>query len=435
MSFRETLADKARLAWLYIRGAVKWLLLAALIGVLSGLLGSAFHIGVDEVTKLRLAHPWLLLTLPAAGLLIAALYKITRTEGIGTDAVIEEVNADKGLKLGLIPAIFLSTVLTHMAGGSAGREGAALQLGGSIGYETGKVLRLDKTDLRTATMAGMAAFFSALFGTPLTAAVFAMSVVSVGMIHNAAMLPSLAAALTAFGVSTLLGVEPTRFAVEAPGLSLDMFPRVAALGVLCALVSVLFCETIHLFEHAAKRFLKNKWLRPVIGGAAIIALTALAGSQAYNGAGMDVITRAVEEGQAAPCAFLLKLLFTAVTLACGFKGGEVVPSFFVGATFACAVGPLLGIPAGFAAAVGLVSVFCGATNCPLSSVILAIELFGAEGLLYFAAACTLSFVLSGYSGLYSSQRIVFDKLKENTIDAHANAYREDGRDLAGKKED
>ena len=139
---------------------------------------------------------------------------------------------------------------------------------------------------------------------------------------------------------------------------------------------------------------------------------------------MGVITAAVEQGRAVPAAFLWKMVFTALTLSVGFKGGEVVPSFFIGATFGCVVGPLLGIPAGFAAAVGLVSVFCGAVNCPLSSIFLAVELFGAEGLLAYALACGLSFVLSGYSGLYSSQRILYDKLKARYIDVHTNAHHE-----------
>lgn len=409
---------------IYIRALAKWLLVAAVTGLFSGLLGSAFHICVDRATQLRAASPWLVFCLPAAGLLICGIYRLTRTEGLNTNSIIEEVQTGRGLSLGLIPAIFFSTVLTHLCGGSAGREGAALQLGGTVGYETGSLLRLDDRDLRTATMTGMAAFFAALFGTPLTAAVFAMSVISVGLLYHAALLPCLAASLTAYGVSRLLGVEPTRFTVAAPELEPVMLLRVAALAILCAFVSVLFCGVIHLFEAGAKKLVKNQWLRAVAGGAAIAALTLFCGTGDYNGAGMDVISAAIEQGRAAPWAFLLKLLFTAVTLSTGFKGGEVVPAFFVGSTFACAAGPLLGVPAGFAAAVGLVTVFCGAVNCPLSSIFLAVELFGSSGLLYFALACALSFVFSGYDGLYSSQRIMYDKLKAKYINVHTNSYHE-----------
>ena len=409
----------------YIRALTKWLLVAVITGIFSGLLGSAFHICVDRATRLQAAHPWLLLTLPAAGLLIAALYKLMRAEGLSTNSIIEEVQTGRGLSLGLIPAIFCSTVLTHLCGGSAGREGAALQLGGTVGFETGKLLKLDDRDLRTATMAGMAAFFSALFGTPLTATVFSMSVISVGLLYHAAMFPCLTASLTAYGVSLLLGVAPTRFSMVAPELEPVMLLRVAVLAILCAFVSVLFCVTIHGLEAGMRKFIKSQWLRPVVGGVLIIILTFLCGSRDYNGTGMALIAAAVEQGQAAPWAFLLKLLFTAITLSAGFKGGEVVPAFFVGATFACVAGPILGIPAGFAAAIGLVAVFCGAVNCPISSVFLSVELFGASGILYFALACTLSFVFSGYSGLYSSQRIVYDKLKARYINAHTNTYREE----------
>ena len=402
----------------------KWLALSAVVGVCCGLLGSAFHIGVELATEYRLGHAWVIYTLPVIGLAVVGIYRVFRVEGQGTNNILREVQTGEGLSPALLPAIFGATVLTHLAGGSAGREGAALQMGGTIGFWSGRLLRLDDRDLRTATMTGMAAFFSALFGTPLAAAVFALGVVSVGTIYHAAFIPCFIAALAAYGISLLLGVAPTRFAVAVPELGAGMLLRVAVLAVLCAFLSVLFCTVLHRSEAAAEKYGKNPWLRAALGGAALLALTKLLGTTDYNGAGMGVITAAVEQGRAVPSAFLWKMVFTALTLSVGFKGGEVVPSFFIGATFGCVVGPLLGIPAGFAAAVGLVSVFCGAVNCPLSSIFLAVELFGAEGLLAYALACGLSFVLSGYSGLYSSQRILYDKLKARYIDVHTNAHHE-----------
>jgi H+/Cl- antiporter ClcA len=408
---------------LYIKALVKWLALAAFIGVLCGFIGAIFHIGVHTVTELRAERPWLLWCLPVAGLVIVGFYKLTKTEGQGTNDIIEAVSQGKGLSIWLLPAIFLGTILTHLCGGSAGREGAALQMGGTIGHHAGKLFRLDDKDLRTATMAGMAAFFAALFGTPLAATVFAIVVISVGAMYHAAFIPCLTASLVAYGVSLLMGVDPTRFTVTMPELEAGMMVRVAVLAILCALVSVLFCEFLHFAEHQMKKYLPNAWVRVITGGFAVIALTYLCGSTDYNGAGMEVITAAVEQGTARPEAFLLKLLFTAITLSAGFKGGEVVPSFFVGATFGCVAGPLLGIPAGAAAAIGLVAVFCGATNCPIASIFLAIELFGDGGLLYFALACGISFMLSGYSGLYSSQTILYSKLKAQYINVHTNAHR------------
>ena len=406
---------------LYVRTFIKWTAAAAVIGAACGLVGTLFHFGVHEVTAFRGTHPWVLYLLPLAGLVIVGFYKLTGTDGLGTDDIIDAVHQGKLLPILLLPAIFFGTILTHLCGGSAGREGAALQMGGTIGQYLGRHFQLDDRDLRVATLAGMAAFFSALFGTPLAATVFAIMVISIGVIYHVALYPSLLAALVAYGVSIYLGVEPTRFAVSVPEQTVGMFVRVALLGALCALVSILFCQVMHGAGHLMKR-IRNPWLRVVCGGAAIIVLTLIFGTD-YNGAGMEIVTAAVEQGTVAvPWAFLLKLIFTAITLAAGFKGGEVVPSFFVGATFGCAAAPLLGLPAGFGAAVGLAAVFCGVTNCPLASTLLAVELFGAEGLLYFALACCLSYMLSGYQGLYSSQTILYSKLKAQFINVHTNAH-------------
>lgn len=418
---------------LYGKALVKWLLVSTLVGLPCGLLGTAFHVGVEYATGLRAAHPWVLYTLPAAGLLAVAIYRLFRVEGQGTNNILSEIQSGRGLKAALLPAIFFTTLLTHLVGGSAGREGAALQMGGTIGYGVGRLLRLDDRDLRTATMTGMAAFFAALFGTPLGATVFAMGVVSVGLLYHAAFLPCFMASLVAYGLSLLLGVAPTRFAVAAPALTPLTLLQTAGLAALCAVVSVLFCGALHHTEANLQKRLKNPWLRAFLGGAALLGLTLALGTTDYNGAGMPVITAAIEQGQARPAAFLWKIVFTALTLSVGFKGGEVVPSFFVGACFGCVVGPLLGLPAGFAASVGLISVFCGAVNCPMASMVLAVELFGAQGLLFYALACGLSYVLSGYTGLYSSQRILYDKLKAQFIDVHTNAYREGEITEAEKK--
>lgn len=411
---------------LYVKALSKWLVVSSLVGVLCGFLGSVFHIGVEWATEFREGHSWVLYTLPLAGLLAIAIYRVFRAEGQSTNNILSEIQSGKGISAGLFPAIFLTTVLTHLAGGSAGREGAALQMGGSVGYGIGKLLRLDDRDRRTATMTGMAAFFSALFGTPLAAAVFAMGVVSVGLLYHAAFIPCFIASMTAYGISLMMGVEPTRFTVTAPALSVAMLLRAAVLAAFCGVLSALFCALLHYTESGFHKRIKNPWFRAFLGGLILLGLTKLSGSGDYNGAGMRVITSAVEQGEAVPYAFLWKMVFTAVTLAVGFKGGEVVPCFFVGAAFGCAVGPILGIPAGFAAALGLIAVFCGAVNCPMASMVLAVELFGADGMLYFALVCGLSYVLSGYTGLYSSQRILYDKLKAQFIDVRTNAWHEGG---------
>ena len=393
----ERLKERVAHIGQYAVTLLKWMVLGGVIGLVGGIIGSLFHIGVDTATQMRLAHPWVLYLMPVGGLAIVGLYRLTKTEGKGTNDIIASVHFGEQVPGLLVPVIFVSTVITHLCGGSAGREGAALQIGGGIGYQAGRLLRLGEKDLPLATLCGMSGVFAALFGTPLTATVFALEVISV-----------------------LMGVPPTRFTVTVPGLEVRTMLLVMVLALLCAVVSILFCRGLHGVEHLLKRTLKNPYLRVAVGAAVLIGLTLLTNGD-YNGAGMEVIGRAIA-GEADPWAWVWKLLFTAITIGCGFKGGEVVPSFFVGATFGCAVSPLLGLPVGFGAAIGLAAVFCGVTNCPVASTLLAVELFGAEGMLYFALACCLSYMLSGYQGLYSSQTILYSKLKAQFINVHTNAY-------------
>ena len=394
-----------------IRVALQWFFLAIPTGLICGLVGTLFHLSVERVTELRADQPWLLFLLPAAGLLITALYKATKCEGVGTNNVIRAVQSGEPVSILLVPAIFFGTVLTHLCGGSAGREGAALQMGGSIGWNVGTLLHLKDHDRRTATISGMAAFFSALFGTPLTAALFAMMVEDVGLTFTSAFVPAFTSALIAYGCSLAFGIAPTHFAITAPELTVWSAFLVILLGFACAAVSRLFCGLLHFMEHKVPQLLPNPWLRVFVGGVAVIAFSYLFGVGRYNGAGMGVITAAVEQGEALPWDFLCKIFLTALTLSCGFKGGEVVPSFFVGATFGCVFGPLLGLPAGFAAAVGLVSIFCGATNALIPSILMGFELFSGAGLELIALGCGICYMLSGHHGLYSSQIFVTNKLR------------------------
>ena len=375
--------------------ALQWLLLAVPTGLVCGAVGTAFHLSVEYVTELRAAQSWLLLCLPLAGLAIVALYKVTKCEGVGTNNVIRAVQSGEPVSLLLVPAIFLGTVLTHMCGGSAG-----------------KLLHLSDYVRRTATISGMAAFFSALFGTPLTAALFAMMVEDVGLTFTSAFMPAFTSALIAYGVSLFFGIAPTNFVLNSiPHLTLETALQTALLGIACAAVTRLFCWTLHTLEHQLPRRMPNPWLRAALGGVAVVAFSYLFGVGRYNGAGMAVIADAVEQGTALPWDFLCKIFLTALTLAVGFKGGEVVPSFYIGATFGCIAGPWLGLPAGFAGAIGLVCVFCGATNALIPSILLGFELFGGQGLELIALGCGVCYMLSGHHGLYSSQTFVTNKLR------------------------
>ncbi len=400
----------------YIYTFIKWICIASLIGICGGIIGSLFHISVQYATGYRKVHGISIYFMPLYGLVIVWLYKMLKcSKGIDTNLVIDSVRRDGKVPLAMGPLIFISTVLTHLGGGSAGREGAALQLGGSIGSQIGKLLNLDETDMHCITLCGMSAVFAALFGTPLTAAFFAMEVISIGIFYYSNFIPCLTAALVAYKISLSFGLEPVRYSLKyIPSLSFENIIKVVVLGALCAGVSILFCNILHKTAEMAKEKIKNDYLRIVIGGLAIIMLTLAVKCNDYNGAGMDVIANAIN-GEAKYEAFILKIIFTAITIGVGFKGGEIVPTFFIGATFGCVAAKIIGIDAGFGAAIGVIALFCGVVNTLISSIILSIELFGAQGIILFAAACGVSYMLSGYYSLYSSQKIIYSKLKSEFV--------------------
>ena len=404
----------------YIKAFLKWIVIAIFLGIIGGLIGSAFHFSIDYVTHLSQNNTWFVFLLPAGGILIAFLYRLFRSKGhIDTNLVLESVRENKRVPLVMVPLIFVSTVITHMLGGSAGREGAALQLGGSIGYNFGKVLKLNDNDMHIIVMSGMSSVFAALFGTPLTAAIFSLEVISVGVFNYAGLLPCIIASITAYQIAMLFGISPVYFdSVLFGAITLQTIVRVIILAVLCAVVSIIFCTSIKMCEVYTKKLVKNIYLRAALGGIIIVLLTLILRTYDYNGAGMEVIGRAIS-GEARPEAFVLKIVFTAITISAGFKGGEIVPAFFIGSTFGCVVGSLLGLDAGFGAAIGFVALFCGVVNCPVASIILSIEVFGSQGLLFFSVVCGVSYMMSGYFGLYKSQKIVYSKLNAEYIDINA----------------
>lgn len=401
----------------YIKTLLKWVFIAVLIGILGGLLGSAFHESIEYVTHFRTENPLIILLLPIGGLLIAAMYAISRKFGkIDTNRVIDSASKDEKVPLVMIPIIFISSVITHLLGGSAGREGAALQLGGSMGYNIGRFLKLDKNNMRIIVMTGMSSVFAALFGTPLTAAFFAIEVACVGILHYTALIPCVISSIVAYRIAVGFGIMPVAFRIPQTELTTEIFIKVLFLAVLCAIVSIAFCTAIKNSEKYMKKFLPNAYIRGAVGGVIIVLLTTLAGSLDYNGTGMDIISKAMSGMSVRPEAFLLKIIFTAITVAAGFRGGEIVPAFFVGATFGSVIGTLLGLDPAFAAAIGFVSLFCGIVNCPTASVFLALEVFGSDNILIFAIVCGISYIMSGNFGLYKSQKIMYSKLDEHYID-------------------
>lgn len=412
--------DKMESALNYAVTFLKWGFIAGCTGLLGGVVGTLFHKSVECAAVFRTGHDWIIWLLPLGGVIILTLYKLGKiSENTGTNEVISSVRTDEKVPPVLAPLIFISTVVTHLFGGSAGREGAALQLGGSIGSIIGHIFRFDEKDMHIITLCGMSSVFAALFGTPLTAAFFALEMISVGVIYYSGLVPCIISSLVAFKVSLYFGVEPISFSyVNRPEISLSVLIKTVGLAVICASISIVFCMTIKQTRALMKKVFKNEYIRIIAGGLTVSALTFLLQTRDYNGAGMNIIADAMG-GSARPEAFILKIVFTAITIGAGYKGGEIIPAFFIGATLGCIAGGLLGIGTGFGAAIGLVALFCSVVNCPIASIILSIEIFGADGLILFAITCAVSYMLSGYYSLYSTQKIMYSKLRAEYININA----------------
>lgn len=410
---------KAKSALNYFVTFLRWVILASITGCVGGIVGTIFHKSVEFATEIRILDDFMIFFLPLGGLLIAILYKrYNMIDNTGTNYIIDSMRTDDKVPVRIAPLIFVSTVITHLFGGSAGREGAALQLGGGIGSQIGRIFHLDDKDTNVIVMCGMSSVFSALFGTPLTAAMFAMGVISIGIIYYSSFVPCLVASIVSYLISIYFGIKPIRYHLASvPELSLSSIFFTVLLSALCALLSIVFCITMRKTEAIYEK-IKNQYLRIFTGGILVVSLTLIVGTRDYNGAGMDIIENAMN-GNVKLEAFLLKIIFTALTIGAGYKGGEIVPTFFIGSTFGCMFGILLGLNPGFCAAIGFISLFCGVLNVPIAAIILSIEVFGSGGLLLFAIASSVSYMLSGYYGLYRSQKIIYSKLKTEFININA----------------
>lgn len=404
-----------------IRYFIKWSALALVIGSVAGAAGTIFSMGVSWATGFRLSHPSMLFFLPVSGLLIVWMYHSFHEEGNrGTNMVIDAISSNERVTPATGPLIFFSTILTHLGGGSSGREGAALQLGGSIGNSFGEWFKLDERDKKIAIMCGMSAVFSALFGTPVAAAIFSLEVVSIGVLYYAALVPCVFSSFLAVGIARAAGLEGEHFPVEMiPVLDLKAVGLLVLLGILCAAVSILFCVLLHTAEHAYRKYFPDARVRILAGSFLFIALTLLSGTRDYCGSSMGLIESSIE-GSVRYEAFLMKMLFTAVALGAGFKGGEIVPTLCVGAALGCAFGEITGFAPSLCAACGMAALFAGVTNCPITSLVIALELFGYEGMEYFSIIIAVAFALSGYYGLYASQKFVYSKTRTEFINRRSN---------------
>lgn len=406
----------------HLRLFIRWLILSLIAGLAIGGVGSLFALCMTEAVELRAEHPWIMFFLPIGGIAIVLLYRLFKYQNDrGTNMVLASIHAEGEIPAKMAPMIFISTVITHLVGGSAGREGAALQIGGSLGAVMGRALKMSDTDRRVLVMCGMSAVFSAGFGTPLAAAIFAMEVGSVGVMYYAALVPCVVSSLTAWKLAVFAGVEHDNFALAVfPELSIAGSGWIVLLGVLCAAVSVIFCMTLRKVNDLLKRWMKNHYIRIAAAGVFLIAVSLFLGNQDFLGAGVPMIERALK-GDTEWYAFLLKILLTAVTIEAGFKGGEIVPSFFIGATFGCLFGQITGFSPELCAAVGMVAIFCGVTNCPITSLLISFELFGFQQPAYLIIGIAVSYMLSGYYGLYRDQRIVYSKYEPRYINRHTRS--------------
>lgn len=396
---------------------VKWLAISTAIGLIVGAIASVFGHTLSFVNDFRAAHPMIILALPLGGVLIVFLYRFFKdANDQGTNMVISSIHSSTGIPFRMAPLIFISTVITHLLGGSAGREGAAIQLGGSIANRLGRTLKLNRDDQHIIVMCGMSAGFSALFGTPLAAALFSLEVVSVGIMHYSALVPCVTASMVAHFVADAFRMPPEVFPVSAvPAITPGVFYRIVLLAALLGVVSIVFCIILHEAEHLYKQCVKNPYIRIFAAGCIILLLCAVLRTDMYLGSGMHIIEEIFHQGNIAWYAFLLKMVFTALTLGAGFKGGEIVPSFCIGAAFGCVMAGVFGLPANLAAACGMIGVFCGVTNCPITSLLISFELFGFEGMPYYLTTVAVSYMLSGYYGLYHAQKIMYSKTETHFI--------------------
>jgi H+/Cl- antiporter ClcA len=397
--------------WDYLHSFLRWTIISIVTGLIVGAVGALFVKLLGTANTFRGSHPIIILGLPVAGCIIVFLYKICRYEDKGTNHVLSALHGESEVPLCMAPLIFVSTILTHLFGGSAGREGAALQIGGSIGTGIGKCMKLKEEDMKLIVMCGMTAAFSSIFGTPLAAIVFVLEVSTVGIMNYTAFVPCMFSSLAASILSTKLGAHAEAFTIANP-IDFSLVPalKIALLGICCGTISMIFYHLLHTAGHTFQKYLKNPFIRVIVAGCSIILLTIVLKTTAYSGAGVNLIEEAFA-GESPKLAFFWKIVFTLLTLGAGFKGGEIVPSFTIGATFGCLFGSLLGISPSLCAAVGMVSVFCGVTNCPLASILIGFGVFGFDSMKYVLIGVALSYMFSGSGGLYAKQKLKFAKFQ------------------------
>jgi H+/Cl- antiporter ClcA len=400
----------------------QWMLLGTLVGVLCGAASAVFLALLERATRFRTSHEVIVYTLPVAGLVIGWLYeRFGQSIKAGNNLVIDTMH-DEGpeIPLRMAPMVLIGTVLTHVFGGSAGREGTAVQMGASMTDWLSHRLRVEKHVRRQLLAAGVAGGFGSVFGTPIAGTVFGLEFIVLGRIEYDALVPALIASVVGDMTTRALGIEHTRYPA-APHVALTPLLLlkwlVFAVGV--ALVTTAFIELTHFIKRAGEKHLSRLPLRMFLGGVAVVALWTLTGTSDYLGLGVPTIVRSFQDPNLPPYAFALKLLFTAITLGAGFLGGEVTPLFFVGAALGSVLARVLGIPIALGAGVGLAAVFAASSNTPLALSIMAMELLGAPVFPHVVIVCVLAYLLSGHRSIYPAQRLFRGKAGRSLMNGTA----------------
>jgi H+/Cl- antiporter ClcA len=411
--------------------SLRWFLLVLPVAIVVGSIVAFFLWLLELATHIRWEHPYLLYFLPFVGVIIVWAYRFKgKNSEAGNNLVMDEIHKPGGgIPTRMASFVLFGTVLTHLFGGSAGREGTAVQIGGSMAQFIGNKFRLKSDDMRILLMAGVAAGFGAVFGTPLAGTIFALEVLTIGRIKYDALLPCFMASLLADMVCSLWGITHTHYIVSFQDkgsfsfmhFDIKLVAYAIVAGVLFGLCAYLFAESSHFIKRIAHKYIANKYLIPFLGGCVIIALTFVFGTD-YLGLGVTTptgtgacIVNAFHAGGVDWFSWLWKLIFTVITLSTGFKGGEVTPLFFIGAALGNTLAVVTGAPVDLFAAMGFIAVFAGATNTPLACTVMGVELFGGQHVLYFAIACFVAYYFSGHSGIYTSQKI---NVSKGNLDDH-----------------
>ncbi len=413
---------------------LKWTLLVLPVALTTGSAVALFLWLLEKATTLRWAYPWLLYGLPFAGVLIWYLYKKAgKNAAAGNNLIMDAIhNPGGGVPARMAPLVLITTIITHLFGGSAGREGTAVQIGGSMAQLFARWCRLSAEDVQVLLTAGMAAGFGAVFGTPVTGAVFALEVLAIGVIRYKALMPCLIAAVLADVTCSAWGIHHTAYHISYVDVPQQVLPfihidylllgEVILGGVAFGLAGYIFSGMIHGIKKYAGMYITKPWLVPVVGGCIVILLCLLLGTRDYIGLGVNgqfansvSIVNAFHAGGADAWSWWWKIVFTAVTLGMGFKGGEVTPLFFIGATLGNTLAVMMGAPVDLMAGLGFIAVFAAATNTPLACTLMGVELFGTHHVLYYAVACFTAYYFSGHTGIYGSQRIGVPKTATDAI--------------------